>query len=237
MPWFSLPWLSRDDRTRSEPPFWDDVRKGRAGFVLRFALSLAAVAVCLSALMFFFGFIEAAGGRVNDGLAAGGFAVAAAVWFAALAWLWATYPRWRRFLRTLFAVLTVWAVTIPLCVMIEEVVRRAEFLITGSIFMAIGITITLIGTAAYRSLGGRPLEDAAGAICVTCPGCGYSMVGLPSCQCPECGRAYTIDQLIRGQDYAVLRTERAAQTLEGQPAAVEPPLLPSDVTSASAEPG
>jgi hypothetical protein len=28
-----------------------------------------------------------------------------------------------------------------------------------------------------------------------CPGCGYSLVGLPTARCPECGRAFTADEL------------------------------------------
>jgi hypothetical protein len=28
-----------------------------------------------------------------------------------------------------------------------------------------------------------------------CPGCGYSLIGLPSLRCPECGRAFTLEEL------------------------------------------
>ncbi len=68
----------------------------------------------------------------------------------------------------------------------------------------------------------RRLAATLSALLAALPGCGYSLVGLETCQCPECGAAFTIDQLIRDQDYAVLRgpalDERAVQM---QPAVPE----------------
>ena len=37
---------------------------------------------------------------------------------------------------------------------------------------------------------------AGGRDAVRCPTCGYSMAGLREAKCPECGAAYTIDQLV-----------------------------------------
>ena len=43
-----------------------------------------------------------------------------------------------------------------------------------------------------------------------CPECGYSMNGLDNSACPECGRRYTLDELIGLQGYDGVRK------LEGQ---------------------
>jgi hypothetical protein len=37
---------------------------------------------------------------------------------------------------------------------------------------------------------------AGGAPPAACPLCGYSLVGLRECRCPECGATFTIDQLL-----------------------------------------
>ena len=68
---------------------------------------------------------------------------------------------------------------------------------------------------AYYAARGRPLEDRSGALVVLCPRCQYSMVGLESCQCPECGTAYTVDRLIKEQNYALRRR------VEEEPGAVD----------------
>jgi hypothetical protein len=40
---------------------------------------------------------------------------------------------------------------------------------------------------------------AAGADRIVCPMCGYAMTGLREARCPECGAAYTLEQLIATQ--------------------------------------
>ncbi|HEY4259279.1 MAG TPA: hypothetical protein VGM98_03925 [Schlesneria sp.] len=34
---------------------------------------------------------------------------------------------------------------------------------------------------------------------VVCPKCGYNLTGLAATRCPECGRQYTLDELLAGQ--------------------------------------
>ena len=112
---------------------------------------------------------------------------------------------WRRLIATICTVLGIWLVAIPMCVIISEVVRNESFLIAGTIFMGVSATIGTIVVNAHYATRGRPLEDASGAIAVVCPQCRYSLVGLESCQCPECGASYTVDRLIKEQNYALLR--------------------------------
>ena len=202
MRWLPLPWFERDD---DRPSVWRDLRSGRAGWPVRLGLSLAAAAGLLACLLLIFGLIEATGLRVSDEITAVGLGLGGAAWCTLLAWLWATYRSWPRMLKTAFAVMEGWAVTIPLSVLISETVRREEFLISGCITLAIAATIALVATAAHRAAGGRPLQDAEGNVRVNCPRCDYSMVGLESCHCPECGHRCTIDELIKAQDFARLR--------------------------------
>jgi rubrerythrin len=59
-------------------------------------------------------------------------------------------------------------------------------------------TIWLIGTAIiWRETAkerGERLRHM-GIHTLTCPNCGYNLTGLREAKCPECGAAYTLDQL------------------------------------------
>jgi len=140
--------------------------------------------------------------RLRDEHIAGGLAIAGLVWCAALVVLWWSYRKFARALRTAFIVLGLWAGTIPLCVMIEATTRN-EYFITGVLFLAAALTIIIIAGSIYGASRGRPVMTKTGSVRVNCESCGYSMVGLSSTTCPECGHAPTIDQLIAAQDYAM----------------------------------
>lgn len=225
MSWQGLPWPGRREPRPGDPSVWLDLKTGRAGLPLRLGLSLAAAAVFFALLMFVLGMIQIVGG-VRDEHVATGLAVAGAGWCGTLAWLWSSYRRWRRVLRTVFVVLGIWFITIPVCVLIAETVRGGTFLIAGCVFLSIAASIAVIAVNAYHATAGRSLEDHQGTIIVTCPECGYSMVGLESCQCPECGSAYTIDKLIRDQNYAALGRVAAAEVEHDVEAPRVPPALP-----------
>ena len=184
-------------------------------------------ALLVSLLMFVFGVIDQ-GGRVRDEHIAIGLALTGATWCVSLAWLWASYRKWRRLIATICTVLGIWLVAIPLCVLISEVTRNEGFLIGSTLLLAAAATIGTVVVNAHYATRGRPLEDQSGAIAVVCPHCGYSMVGLESCQCPECGASYTVDRLIKEQDYALLR--RIPEDEAGVPVV---PALPATVVPAS----
>lgn len=190
-----------------------DLRSGRAGWPIRLGLSLAAAAVIMATCMLVLGLIDHAG-HVQEEHIATAFALGGAGWCVALVWLWAAHRKWARVLRTIFALIAIWVVTIPLCVLITRVTRAEEFFIGAFIVMAIGLSIGLVAVSIYRGLGGKAMVERTGEVRVKCPDCGYSMVGLESCTCPECGRGFTIDQLIAAQDYAALREEAGGQAQE-----------------------
>jgi hypothetical protein len=193
-----LPWLDRDEGL---PVLWRDLRSGVAGPWVRLALSVAAAALLMVPLFLVFGVLEIAGRRVEDEFIAIGVGVAGATWCGAVAWLWGTFRRWRRVIKTALGVLGLWVLIVPLCVLVDETMPRGEFLVASLIVLAVALTIAGIAFSAYRGARGRPVEDRAGVVRVTCPACGYSLVGLESCHCPECGSAWTIDAVIRAQGY------------------------------------
>ncbi len=48
-----------------------------------------------------------------------------------------------------------------------------------------------------RERAGR--VEARGGAAIVCPGCGYNLTGLSESKCPECGAAWTIDELVASQ--------------------------------------
>lgn len=197
-----FPWLDRDP---GQPSVREDILSGQAGWIVRLALSLAAAPLIGGCIAMAFGVMEMNGGRVSDEVAVVTFGVGGIAWLGVITMLWSSYRRWRRVITTLIGLTAIWAVAIPLCVLWDVALRNEEFMIGGTIMFAISFSIALIATASYRGLGGKALKDEAGAIAVTCPHCGYSLVGLSSCACPECGNTFTIDELILAQDYAEIR--------------------------------
>ncbi len=225
-----LPWQNQGELREGDRSLVRDLRTGRAGAPLRVGLSLVAAALFVSLLMFLVGVIDQAG-SVRDEHVAIGLALTGATWCVALAWLWSSYRKWRRLIATVCTVLGIWLVAIPLCVLISEVVRNESFLIASTIFLAISATIGTIVVNAHYATRGRPLEDQSGAIAVVCPHCRYSMVGLESCQCPECGASYTVDRLIKEQNYALLRRiPKDDSEVPDAPALPARIVLPADTT-------
>jgi len=225
-----LPWLNQGELREGDRSLVRDLRTGRAGAPLRIGLSLVAAAGLVSVPMFMFGVIDQ-GGRISNQVVAMGLALAGATWCVSLAWLWSSYRKWRRLIATICTVLGIWLVAIPVCVIISEVVRNESFLIAGPIFLGVSATIGTIVVNAHYATRGRPLEDASGAIAVVCPQCRYSLVGLESCQCPECGASYTVDRLIKEQDYALLRRIPHDETEIRAVPALPPRIAPADATN------
>ncbi len=191
-----------------------DLRSGRAGIGIRLGLSLAAAPILVAPFMFLYALIEMGNGTVRDEHLALAFGIAGAVWCGCLTFIWAGYRRFARVLKTMFAIVGVWVITIPLCVFVDSRVRSGEeYLIAGLIMTASALTVFFVTTCVYRSLGGKRIANVQGEIAVNCPTCGYSLVGLDACRCPECGANSTIDELIGAQDYEALRPKIAIREI------------------------
>ena len=70
--------------------------------------------------------------------------------------------------------------------------------VAGPVAVLVWLTMTVVlwrETAEERSSRLR----GAGRLTVACPRCGYNLTGLQQTTCPECGAAYTIDELIASQ--------------------------------------
>ncbi len=195
------------------PSVFGDLRDGVAPWWLRLLLTLAVAAGCVAVVLLVLGLVDQAAWRIDDEHIAVGLGLGGAAWCVMTIWIWAGHRRARRIVLATIAILGVWLVAIPLCVFIDSVFRREELLIASCIVAAIAATILIIGMAAHGATAGRHVVDEAGTVHVNCPQCGYSMVGLESSQCPECGALYTIDQLIRAQDYAAVRRLPALPSL------------------------
>ena len=151
---------------------------------------------------------------------AGALGGAGLVWCLTQMWIWRSYRRFRVFLNGIFSVIAIWAVIIPVCFVIEEAVRRdVELLIAGCILCGIAGTLLRIAVLWHRQHRGKALMRSDGQVNVNCPECGYAMVGLSESRCPECGARYTLDELIRRQEYDALRIP---ERVIPQPAITEP---------------
>ena len=205
------------------PHLWRDLRSGRAGFGIRLGLSAAAAILCFSALMIMIGLVDSRG-RVNDEQVFAGVALAIAGWLSSLYVVWGTFPRRRRALKVGFTCMCIWAVAIAISFVLGAALRSPEFFITGTLFAAAGSSVLFVAAAAYQGSRGRKMRTASGTISVVCVQCGYSMSGLDTCTCPECGRHYTLDELIRAQEYEALehRPEAASQVAGELPAKADP---------------
>ena len=184
--------------------FWHDLRSGRLGAGLRIGLSLATAILCVAGMLLVLGVVEMSGGYMTDAKIAVGVALAAVAWCGTLIVIWSTARRWGWIARPLIVVIGAWVVAICLSVMIISMNRRAEVFITGLMFVAAAVTALAVLWSIYRRRAGRPMHEPAGQVAVACPECAYSMVGLDTCTCPECGHRSTIDRLILAQNYGVV---------------------------------
>ncbi len=139
---------------------------------------------------------------VRDEHVAVALGLASVLWFVALIKIWATYTRFRNVLKTIFGILAIWAVAIPLGILADVLMRGGEeFVIAACILTAIGGSILLITSTAHRVRRGKPILTPEGLPNINCPSCDYSMVGLHESRCPECGTRYTLDELLLKQGY------------------------------------
>lgn len=223
-----IAWLIGDAAERS---FIDDLKQGRTGAPVRVLLSLAAAALALAPGMFVCGLIETTGGRAEDHHIAMAIASAAVLWGVALIFVWWGYRRCRHVIRSVVGIVTVWAVVLPSTLAVASAFRQTEFFIASMILPAVAMTLAFIALGVSRTVIGRRVVDRRGRIVVCCPACKYSLVGLRSTTCPECGERFTVDQIILAQGYASVNA-----LTEGEPVEVLAPRAPELASEVPAEP-
>ena len=201
-----MPWnVSKHDD--DSPSLWADLWNGRLATFGRVALSVAGFGAALVAALVIIGIMSQAGGRVHEEMVALVLVVCGLAWLLWLAYLWFGHAVLGPVLRGLFAFGAIWFVAILLAVIAESQMRDEEVWIAACMIGGLTATALLIASTVYRRLRGRSIVSRLGHVNVTCPQCGYSLVGKTDCTCPECGMQYTLDQIIALQDYEALRHE------------------------------
>lgn len=186
--------LIDDDR----PSVWKALREPEPNLVVRFAASLAG-GMCFGALAAVVAFLF---DRAASPYTPFGVVVCLLGWLFFVRWVWSA-PRARRsVIRPIIGTLAVWACAIPLAVGIEEIVRRdEEALIAAVILMASAATVYVWASAFLGWHLRRAVHRTDGLVRVHCPGCGYSLIGLRTLRCPECGQEFALDEIIAAQRY------------------------------------
>ena len=193
---------------------WREVGWSQAGWAPRLVLSIISGVGLLSSMAFgigLFGSLAAGSGESIPWIVLG---LAGIVWCCTLTAIWTSLQFFRKTLRAALAVIGAWWVAFALCVLLGGVVTGGGpdvATAVGVTFLIVLLAVAVAGTVwlpvrlLRRHTIGEPIFRRTGEVNVKCPGCGYSMVGLAHCQCPECGVEYTIDGLIGAQGYCVVK--------------------------------
>lgn len=131
---------------------------------------------------------------------------------AAFLWLIGLIPIWRGSglrgvpLRILSLTIAVLVLTVLVCLGVVDHLGMVE---SSPLVAAIALVGAAIALCVWLPLMvdsrlGRPVVDEHDNVRVFCPKCGYSLIGLRECRCPECGHSFTLDEIIRKQDFATL---------------------------------
>ena len=227
------------------PSLWRDVRAGVAGLPPRVALSLAsgaALAAIVLAAIGMLGLFDSSFIRViqaPEGMFSA-LALGAFLWCVVLSLIWGTYQHTRNLFRTVIVILGLWLIALIGAGWVAAFYQYSPatpFLRAGFILAAAAGTLVVLANLGYQKFGSRKLIDDTGGVGVNCPRCNYSMRGLSECRCPECGSLYTIDALIRLQDYDAVALQRLAASPDDAPPEKARPGVLSDISPHEPEPG
>ncbi len=123
-------------------------------------------------------------------------------WCVALVRIWRRERRGAHFVMPLIGTLAASVSTFLGASAIDGLLRYdAEYPISALVLVAGAVVILLWLPAVHLVLHGRAVVGKDDQVLVTCPNCDYSLIGLHYLRCPECGREYTIDEVIRAQHY------------------------------------
>ena len=194
---------------------WRSLRAPEPNLVMRLAMSIVAALVLGAggvagawAYAQFYG-----NGYVRDEQAAVAMALAGACWFVVLILMWRPMRYGRQIAVPTITTLAIIVAAIAGSAAIDELLNRRdeEMLILAVVLLGTAIVILVWLPTAQRLLRGRPVVGPDDLVLVSCPRCGYSLIGLRNLRCPECGTEFTIDELIRAQDYSGVRKVSAAE--------------------------
>jgi hypothetical protein len=157
-------------------------------------------------------------GRVRDDDIALGLVFSGLAWLLFSIWLWRPsfrcHPPWlptpraktclRPIVRTVMIVVLATASVMAYLASPRWMFDDVEYIVTGACLLGSGLVVAVWLPVIALVTQGPDVADARGRINVRCPACGYSMIGLRSTTCPECGASPTIDELIRAQGYDAL---------------------------------
>ncbi|MCB9857611.1 MAG: hypothetical protein H6818_18160 [Phycisphaerales bacterium] len=140
--------------------------------------------------------------RVRDSDLAIGFGGAAAIWVGLLSWIWRGPSGKTGIAGSIIGTFVIAGSAFAVSIGIDEWLRREEEYLIAAVLLIAAAIITFIWMRYTATiLRGNPVFGRDRQINVECPKCGYSLVGLSTLRCPECGADYTIDELIRAQSY------------------------------------
>jgi hypothetical protein len=193
---------------------WRELADGTAHWGVRLTVTLA-LAVAMGGLVPILAyFIAASAPSFNrgsapyvypdDGLVAFLAAMACGGFLAVCAWLWTRSGRRGKIIGPVLLTLGIAATTFALGVVVDANLRGASEMVVAGFVLLAGACVALVWLNVYRTRPPRwrPLHDRHdGFPDVRCPTCNYRMVGLTESRCPECGTAYTLDELIARQGF------------------------------------
>jgi len=190
---------------------WRSLRTPEPNLLLRIAVSaISGLALAAAGIVGAWAHARLTWGWVYVNWA---LSLAGICWSLTLVWIWQREPRGRCFVVPAVGTVGVGVTALLGASVLDEFVFRADGLLTTALFLlACAIVILLWLPAIQRVLRGRPVVSHDGSVLVNCPGCNYSLVGLRDLRCPECGMEFTIDELIRAQDYGGVRRASAGVT-------------------------
>ncbi|MCG3126079.1 MAG: hypothetical protein CHACPFDD_00908 [Phycisphaerae bacterium] len=181
---------------------WFSVFSAQAGTGVRFMVSLIAglqLAAAGVGVPWLLALLSQRGLRDEQVLL--GLLAAGVVWFGVLAWIWRRSGPHQPLLRPILLTAALILIAFFGSIMIDEAIRNEEPAIAAwLLFLSSVLAIVWLPTIARGRLS-RAVFNADETVDVSCPACGYSLIGLHELRCPECGTAFTIDELIAAQGY------------------------------------
>ena len=210
-----------------EPSLWRELADGSAGPAVKAFVSVALAPLCtglaLVACFALAGIVPSWSRRhgPDEELLLAMLFIGALLYVLAVAWIWTRRnrrtlgPLWRAGLQTVL----IGVATLVIGVALEaHYGSPAEILIVAAVFLGIAGVVLVWVQGARRFARPQSLTNRAdGVLDIRCPACHYRMVGLHESRCPECGTAYTLDELLGRQDFLTPAHRRLSSVVSAPP--------------------